>query len=286
MDYKIMSYDTKPNAGYMCDGIKLTNCEYLHKQGFLGEGMRVCVIDTGYTPHDFTIDNIIGGKNFTNEYTQDNYIDENSHGSFCIGEIVQIAPKCQVVVAKALGKSGNGTNDGIADAFEYAISQNVHVISMSLGGTSSSDRLHQLIKRANELGIIVICAAGNEGDGRAETTEVSYPADYEEVVNVGALNIDKSIARYSNSSQWVDVCCVGTDITSTVINNKWARSSGTSMSCPQVAGICLLLREKFIKEYGRNPSEQELYGRLIKNTEDLHMDRRFQGEGFVRIKED
>lgn len=286
MEFKILSMETKPNADFVGYGIKLTNCEQLHNQGFYGEGMRVCVIDTGYSVHDFTKDNILCGKNFTNEGNADDYTDFHGHGSFCIGEIVQVAPKCQIVVAKALTKSGNGDFNSIINAFKYAIEQNCNVISMSLGTTTQSEELHELIKKANDLGIVVCTAAGNEGDGNSITDEVSYPAYYEESINVGAVNIDKSIANYSNSSQWVDICSVGTNITSTFLNNKWCNSSGTSMSCPIAAGCCLLLREKFIKEFERCPSEQEMYGQLIKNTEDLHISRRFQGNGFLKIKGD
>ena len=57
------------------------------------------------------------------------------------------------------------------------------------------------------------------------------------------------------------------------------------MSCQIVAGTSLLLREKFIDKYGRNPSEEELYARLIKHTKDLGMSAKFQGEGFLYINE-
>ena len=284
MDFKILSIETKPNSEFIADGVKLTNCIELHKQGFYGEGMRVCVIDTGYDIHDFTKDNVICGKNFTNEGVVDDYKDFNGHWTFCIGEIVQIAPKCQIVVAKALKKNGDGDFTSIINAFKYAIEQNCHVISMSLGSTNQSEELHNLVKQANELGIIVGTAAGNDGDGNANTDELCYPASYEESVNVGAVNIDKTIANYSNSSQWVDLCAVGTNITSTFLNNKWCQSTGTSMAVPIISGIALLLREKFIKEFERNPSEQEIYSQLIKNTEDLKISRRFQGNGMIKIK--
>lgn len=282
--FKMLSVESNTNYGYMCKGIELTNVKSLHNKGFYGEGMRVCVIDTGCSIHSFTKENIICGKNFTNEGTSDNFNDLNGHGSFCIGEIVQVAPKCEVVVAKALDKNGNGGYKPIIDAFKYAIEQKCNVISMSLGGTTPSEELHKLIKQANELGIIVCTAAGNNGDGNENTDEILYPANYEESVNVGAVNLDKSIAKYSNSNQWVDICAVGTNIVSTYLNNKWSSSSGTSMACPQIAAICLLLREKFISEFERVPSEKELYSQLIKHTEDLHISKRFQGNGLLIIK--
>lgn len=283
MDFKIQSLD-KPNADFISKGIKLSNVEELHKQGYKGEGMKVCVIDTGAANHIFFNENIVGGKNFTNEGSEDDYTDYKGHGSFCIGEIVQIAPMCEVVVGKALNKNGEGSYVSIMNAFRYALEENCNVISMSLGGTVRSEEFHQLIKDATDRGVLICTSAGNNGDGLETTNEYSYPASFEESVNVGAVNSDLSIAKYSNSNEWVDLVAVGTNIVSTYLNDKWASSSGTSMSCPIVAGVALLLRQKFINEYGREPSEQELYSRLIKNTENLNMSKRLQGEGFLRIR--
>lgn len=283
MGFNILS--TNPYSGYICKGIQLSNVQALHKQGYKGKGQRICVIDTGSHLHSFIINNIVAGKNFTNEGFSEDYTDKNNHGSFCIGEVIQIAPECEVVVAKALNSKGEGDMKSIINAFKYAIEQNVHVISMSLGSTKSDEELHELVKEANKRGILVVTSGGNDGDGNADTDEYGYPASYQECVNVGAVNQDLSIARYSNSNEWVDIVAVGTDIVSVYFDNKWCKSSGTSMSAPIVAGTALLLREKFINKYGRIPSEEELYARLIKHTKDLGISSKLQGEGFLYINE-
>ena len=283
MDYNILS--TNPYSDYMCKGIQLSNMQVLHEQGYNGKGQRVCIIDTGSHSHSFIVNNIVAGKNFTNEGTSEDYTDKNNHGSFCIGEVIQIAPEWEVVVAKALNSKGEGDMKSIINAFKYALEQNVHVISMSLGSTKSDEELHELVKEANTRGILVVTSAGNDGDENANTDEYGYPASYQECVNVGAVNQDLSIARYSNSNEWVDIVAVGTDIVSVYFDNKWCKSSGTSMSAPIVAGTSLLLREKFINKYGRIPSEEELYARLIKHTKDLGISSKLQGEGFLYINE-
>lgn len=283
MVYNILS--TNPYSDYMCKGIQLSNIQILHKQGYKGKGQRICIIDTGSHGHSFIINNIVAGKNFTNEGTSEDYTDKNNHGSFCIGEVIQIAPECEVVVAKALNSKGEGDMKSIINAFKYALEQNVHVISMSLGSAKSDEELHELVKEANTRGILVVTSAGNDGDENANTDEYGYPASYQECVNVGAVNQDLSIARYSNSNEWVDIVAVGTDIVSVYFDNKWCLSSGTSMSAPIVAGTSLLLREKFINKYGRIPSEEELYARLIKHTKDLGISSKLQGEGFLYINE-
>lgn len=283
MDYNILS--TNPYENYICKGIQLSNIQVLHEQGYNGKGQRVCIIDTGSHSHSFIVNNIVAGKNFTNEGTSEDYTDKNNHGSFCIGEVIQIAPECEVVVAKALNSKGEGDMKSIINAFKYALEQNVHVISMSLGSTKSDEELHELVKEANTRGILVVTSAGNDGDENANTDEYGYPASYQECVNVGAVNQDLSIARYSNSNEWVDIVAVGTDIVSVYFDNKWCKSSGTSMSAPIVTGTSLLLREKFINKYGRIPSEEELYARLIKHTKDLGISSKLQGEGFLYINE-
>lgn len=283
MEFNILS--TNPYEDYMCKGIQLSNVQALHRQGYKGKGQRICIIDTGSHGHSFIVNNIVAGKNFTNEGTSEDYTDKNNHGSFCIGEVIQVAPECEVVVAKALNFKGEGDMKSIINAFKYAIEQNVHVISMSLGSTKGDEELHELVKEANTRGILVVTSAGNNGDGNPNTDEYGYPASYQECVNAGAINLDLSIAKYSNSNEWVDIVAVGTDIVSVYFDNKWCKSSGTSMSAPIVAGTSLLLREKFINKYGRIPSEEELYARLIKHTKDLGISSKLQGEGFLYINE-
>lgn len=283
MEFNILS--TNPYKDYMCKGIQLSNIQILHEQGYKGKGQRICIIDTGSHLHSFIVNNIVAGKNFTNEGTSEDYTDKNNHGSFCIGEVIQVAPECEVVVAKALNSKGEGDMKSIINAFKYALEQNVHVISMSLGSTKGDEELHELVKEANKRGILVVTSAGNDGDGNPNTDEYGYPASYQECVNAGAVNQDLSIAEYSNSNEWVDVVAVGTDIVSVYFDNKWCKSSGSSMSAPIVAGTSLLLREKFINKYGRIPSEEELYARLIKHTKDLGISSKLQGEGFLYINE-
>ena len=56
------------------------------------------------------------------------------------------------------------------------------------------------------------------------------------------------------------------------------------MACPHVAGILALLKEKFIKEWGRKPTYMELYAQLIKNTIDLGIPKTIQGNGLICLK--
>lgn len=287
MEFNILSNE-QSFKGYICNAIKSSNVEVLHNLGYYGEGMTIGICDTGINlSHSFLKDNILCGKNFTNEGSEDNYKDYNTHGSFVAGEILQVAPKAQLVIAKCLDKNGSGTYESIVNAIKYCVEQGCNVINLSLGGTCDSKELHEVIVDAiDNKDILFCCAAGNDGDGNSNTDEINYPANYEEVVNVGALETDSKVANFSNSNYYVDLVASGVNLVSCYKDNSyWANSSGTSMASPIVASLGLLLREKFIKEYGRTPSEKELYAEIIKNTKDMpNVDRKLQGHGRIYIE--
>jgi major intracellular serine protease len=113
---------------------------------------------------------------------------------------------------------------------------------------------------------------------------MDYPASYEEVISVGAIDNTRTNATFTNSNYYVDCMANGVNVISTSITNGYVTMDGTSMSVPHVAGVCALLKEKFIKEFGRKPSVMEIYGQLIKNTIDLGIDKRIQGQGMIFLK--
>lgn len=88
-------------------------------------------------------------------------------------------------------------------------------------------------------GGVVIFAAGNDAIANGA------PAEYSEVIAVGAVARDGSKSSFSNYGDWVDICAPGTDILSTVPGNQYAIMSGTSMACPHVSGIAALIVSHF-----------------------------------------
>lgn len=278
---------------YIPSNINLISAPILWNQGYTGKDIKIAVIDTGCcTTHPDLKDNIIGGRNFTSEDNSDpnKYEDGNSHGTHCCGviagkgHILGVAPDAKLLVLKALGSNGNGNLESIVNAMNYAIDQKVDIISMSLGCTIDVSELQQAVKRAVANNILVVAACGNSGDGNANTLERDYPSSYEETIAVGAIDNARKFAVFSNTNNYVDLVAPGVKIVSTGLNNGYITLSGTSMACPHVAGACALLLEKFIKEYGRRPSETELYAQLIKNTVDLEIPRTVQGNGMLFLE--
>jgi subtilisin family serine protease len=107
---------------------------------------------------------------------------------------------------------------------------------MSLGAPSEPPKeIHNLIKEAVSKGIIIIAAAGNDSG------KVNYPAHYDEVIAVAALDKNGNLAHFSSRGHEVDGAVPGVDIYSTHFNNGYAKMSGTSQASPFMAGICALL---------------------------------------------
>lgn len=277
-------------------GVSLINAPRAWKKGFTGKDVVIAVIDTGIdTKHPALANRIIGGKNFTSDdnFNSNIFEDYNGHGTHVAGTIAAntnntgitgVAPDAKLLILKALDKTGSGTVSSVINAINYAISQKVDIISMSLGSPQDVPQLHEAVLRAVANNILVVCAAGNRGDnGNGLTTEIDYPGGYDEVIVVGAINKNLTIGPFSNSNKFVDVVAPGVSILSTYINQSYATLSGTSMATPHVAGALAILIEWSRKEFNRNLIEAEVYAQLIKCTKTLPMARTLQGNGFVYL---
>lgn len=263
-------------------------------KGIYGDGITIAILDTGIDLNHICLkDRIVGGINFTTEGFSDNFQDYNGHGTHVAGiiagnriekGITGIAPKANLLIIKVLDSKGNGDFDGIIKGIEYAIEHDVDIINMSLGGKCSNEKLHEVIKKATQKGIIICCASGNDGDNCADTDEINFPGNYTEVIEVGAVDMDDNIAKFSNTNQEIDIVSYGVNIMSTYKNNKYATTSGTSQATPHVSGALALLKEYYIKTYGRKPSEKELWTMLIKYTKSLKgIDTKAQGHGVLYL---
>jgi len=260
-----------------------------------GKGMKIAILDTGCdTTHPDLQERIIGGYNFTDDDNSnpDIYTDYNGHGTHVAGTIAAVenangvvgaAPESSLLIVKVLNGQGSGQYDWIANGINYAIEQNVDIISMSLGGPDDVQALHDAVKRAVDNQILVVCAAGNEGDGRDTTEELGYPAAYNEVISVGSVNFTRRSSEFSNSNREVDLAAPGENILSTYINGQYARLSGTSMAAPHVTGGLALIKAIAVQEFDRQLTEPELYAQLIKRTVPFGFSLKLEGNGLLYL---
>ncbi|MFD1706332.1 S8 family peptidase [Siminovitchia sediminis] len=260
-----------------------------------GKGVIVAVLDTGCDiDHPDLKDRIVGGRNFTDDDggNPEIYKDYNGHGTHVAGTIaasenqlgvVGVAPEASLLILKVLNRNGSGQHHWIIDAIHYAIEQNADIISMSLGGPDDNPKLHEAIKKAVDHNILVVCAAGNEGDGMETTDEFAFPGRYNEVICVGAVNLERLTSDFTNSHDRVDLVAPGEEILSTFINGKYAKLSGTSMATPHVTGALALIKISAENYFERELSEPELYAQLIKRTVPLGFSPKLEGNGFLYL---
>lgn len=180
-------------------------------KGLDGTGVRVCIVDSGIdtTHQDLSGMNLVAWRDFVNN--QEQPYDDQGHGTSMAGILVAngwmegVAPKVELVVAKALSGNGTGDDGVVADAIDWCVEQNVQIISLSLGGApglipfsifggrDSSDAADDAIDQ----GIVVIAAAGNDG-GPDDDGDVAHPSSERLVISVGGHTEDGS--HWSGSS--------------------------------------------------------------------------------------
>lgn len=268
-------------------GYKMIKADKFSKRCDGGQGITVAIIDTGCDiNHSMLKENIAHTRNFTKDDNSNKSIvtDYVGHGTHVSGIILSVAPSSNLMILKALNRYGEGDYPWITNAINYAINQKVDIISMSLGGYTDDENLHKAIKKAINNNILVVCAAGNDGDNSSKTDEYSYPASYSEVISVGAVDSNAKPAYFSNSNNLLDIMAPGVGILSTYKDNSYAILDGTSMAAPHVSGALALIKDYSIKEFKRELSEAEIYAQLIKYTVDLNYDKNIQGNGLVFLE--
>lgn len=289
---KILTDYILTQNGYIPTGVNMINAPMIWRKGYKGEDITIAIIDSGCCNHSDLTKNIIGGKNFTqeDEGKEDVFVDYKGHGTHVAGtiagngHILGVAPNSKLLILKVLDKNGNGSMLSVVNAINYAIQQNVDIISMSLGCPVDIPQLKTAVNKALSKNILVVCACGNSGDNLAHTPEIDYPAYYNEVISVGAIDNTRTNASFSNSNKEIDLVAPGVNIISTGLNNGYISLDGTSMATPHVTGALALLKQMATYEFGKTLTETELYAQLIKNTIDLNLPKGVQGNGMLFLR--
>lgn len=228
-------------------------------------------------------------------------VTNNKQGIAGIGWVTKVMP------LRVLGKNGFGSSYDIEQAVRFAAglpndsgtipSQPADIINLSLGGTGVDLGFQQVITKARQAGVIVVAAAGNDN-----TDLPSYPAALDGVIAVGAIDINKQRASYSNFGDYLDIMAPGGDQTpdidgdgmpdgilstvgheiGTTRNNSPIRFTfdvfiGTSMAAPHVAGVIALMKAV---NPNLTPLEFDNLLRSGKITDDLGLPRRDNQFGY------
>lgn len=236
--------------------------------------IKVAIIDTGIdVKHPDLKDNIKSGVS-TVWYTS-SYNDDNGHGTHVAGiaaaldntiGVVGVGPQIYLYAVKVLDRRGSGYLSDVIEGLDWAITNKMQVVNMSLGTSSNVQSFKDAVARVNAAGITQVAAAGNNGGA------VIYPAAYPEVIAVSATDSTDTLASWSSRGPEVDLAAPGVSIYSTYKGQTYKTLSGTSMAAPHVAGtaaLVLSVPEKCDVDTDGKCSPTEVQQRLEDAAEDL-----------------
>ncbi|WP_237705315.1 S8 family serine peptidase [Bacillus coahuilensis] len=204
----------------------------------------VAVLDSGVlASHEDLKGNLI---KVTSTVEGQNGSDKVGHGTHVAGTVGAITNNSKGVASASKGvklmsvQVGNEygiSSIDLAEGIYYAVDNGADIINISIGGPSSS-YTEKAVRYAQEKGVLIVSSAGNDN-----TSYLSYPAAYPEVMSVAALDsYDDTIAPFSNYGSWVDVAAPGVDILSSTNDGSYGYASGTSMASPNVTSVAAMLK--------------------------------------------
>lgn len=181
----------------------------------------VCIIDSGYDIRNTDLaSNNVSGTN--DPGTGDWSTPGGSHGTHVAGTVAAVANGSGVVgvmpngnvnlhIIKVFNESGWGYSSELIDAVDDCATAGADVVSMSLGGAGSSTTERNAFANYQSNGVLSIAASGNDGNNT-----YSYPASYDGVVAVGAVDSGNQHANFSQYTDQVEVVGPGEAILSSV----------------------------------------------------------------------
>lgn len=264
--------------------------------GYSGNGIGVCVLDTGIYSHiDFT-GRIRAFHDFIGHRIQP--YDDNSHGTHVCGiiggdgrasqgRIRGVAPGCELIVLKVLDRMGNGRKEDVLRAFQWILENRryygIRVVNISVGTTCRTFEEDKVlidgVERLWDEGLVVVAAAGNQGPGPGSVTA---PGSSRKIITVGSSDLLTGRTAISGRGPTFECICKpdlvapGNHILSCASgpDNGYGVKSGTSMSTPQVSGAAALMLEK-------NPelTNVQIKMKLKECARDLGLPKNQQGWG-------
>jgi serine protease AprX len=269
------------NYGQSFGQVNLHNGQFLHRRGFTGAGMQMAVTDAGFF-HYLTLPTFDSARNNGQILGTRDFVagglsvdEDHPHGMQCLSTILAnmpgvfmgTAPKTSVYLFRTEDAATENPveEQNWAAGAELADSLGVDLISVSLGYTTFDNSIYNhtyaqmngnttIISRAADMaaqkGMLVVIAAGNEGNGSWHY--ISAPADADSVLTIGAVNTSRVVASFSSygpsSDGQVkpDVAAVGQGaIVASTASGQPVSGNGTSFACPNMAGIATCLWQAF-----------------------------------------
>ncbi|HWO02935.1 MAG TPA: S8 family serine peptidase [Blastocatellia bacterium] len=257
-----------------------------------GSGVIVAVIDTGIDrthpdlkdhlwtdPGEIPDDNIdndndglvddVHGWNFldatkdTLELRGNSQTSVAGHGTFIAGLIALIAPDAKIMPIRAFSPDGLSDAFSVAQGIKYAADHGARVINLSFGSIEESQVMHDAVTYAQQRGVLLVAAVGNENQGNDVAPQ--FPANWKlEVMGVAAIDANNRKASFSNFGSNVSVSALGVNLISSYpeLNDApdYAVWSGTSFAAPLASAGAALILESDSRRNARSALESTATG--------------------------
>jgi len=215
-----------------------------------------CLINTAEIPNNGKDDDQNG---FIDDYyganildNKGNVLDDHGHGTSMYSMVaIQSKGNVKIIPIKAFDSRGCSSQFLIANAIVYAVQRGADIINCSFGYPYSSETLQIAIQYALDNGVIVVAAAGNNGQ-----ESVMYPAGFSGVIAVSSLDDYDRLSYFSNFGEHIRLSCVGEGVSCIGVGGTQQSVSGTSISSAFVAGaisninnLCDMDSEEVVDHY-------------------------------------
>jgi subtilisin family serine protease len=219
-----------------------------------GTNSNVLILDTGINRipgvfADLKADVYLASTAFTTAKS----IDPNCHGTHCAALIasrefapypVGVAPEAGLYVAKVSEsgqlKDSTTLKSALTEFVKPEYDGKIDIISISQSVIKNDPELEDLILQHVQKKRIVIASIGNDIEMK-NSDFVRYPAAFDNVISVGACNLDGTLAGYTLNPSKANIFCYGTDVKSYKNISELFPLTGTSQAAAIVAGVCALI---------------------------------------------
>ncbi|MEU5882079.1 S8 family serine peptidase [Spirillospora sp. NPDC047279] len=239
-----------------------------------GAGAKVAVVDSGVDPDQADLKgSVTTGPNMIADVDRGarparqhgtgmaSLIAGHGHGPGGGSGVIGVAPRARILAIRAIAEpedpsysryKSDGEGDGVAAGIRYAADNGADVINLSLGELDEDADERKAIGYAISKGVVVVSAAGNDGDKRRRLDKdgfapYSYPASYPGVIAVAATTPARERAPFSNRNYSVLVAAPGAEMVTAGPGGEYFITAGTSDACAVVSGIAALIRAKYPK---------------------------------------
>jgi subtilisin len=213
--------------------------------GSRGEGVRVCILDSGVQPDHPLIGPLEGAVALRKREDGEIVVEDDSegdlcgHGTGCAGIVRSLAPDCRLFSVRVLGAGFKGSGGVLLEGLRWAIAQGYDVINMSLSTTKRqfAGLLHELADSAYFRNTVLVASAHN-------MPVESYPWRFSSVLSVGSHEEDGPLTFYYNPAPPVEFFARGVNVEIAWVGGGKIVSTGNSFATPHMSGICALILAK------------------------------------------